>query len=152
MQRFRISQIVFGILKEFCYVSGTSRKSEIEFVEISKLSSNKLSKVLNSSHEVSNDSRNSFRKSQKVLGIFKHFLEVSKSCRKSEKVSEALNIFRKFQTVFGNLKQFAAVSMSCWGSKTILRIFKKFSVLSKSVCTAITRCARKIDTLSQNSY
>ena len=82
VQRFRISQIVFGILKQFCYMSGTSRKSEIEFVEISKLSSNKLSKVLNSSHEVSNDSRNF----ETIFGSLKKFLELSNISWKFQKV------------------------------------------------------------------
>ena len=135
VQRFWISQIVFGILKHISYMSGTFRKSEIEFPWSFKWFSGLW---------------NSFRKSQKVLGTFKHFLEVSKSCRKSQKILEASNSSRKYQTVLENLKQFPVVSMSCWGCKTVLQIFKKFSVLSESVCTAITRCARKIGTLSQN--
>ena len=100
-------------------------------------------------------------KFQVILGTLKQYSEVSKSSwnfqtflgsfkKLSQKILEASNVFRKFQTVHGNLKQFPVLSMSCWGSKTILRIFKKFSVLSESVCTAITRCARKIGTLSQN--
>ena len=38
LQRSRISQIVFGILKQFSDMSDTSRKSEIDFVEISRSS------------------------------------------------------------------------------------------------------------------
>ena len=101
----------------------------------------KCSQKLTQFQEVSHSFRkflDSSRKSQTVLGSFNQFSEVSNSSRNSRTVlgilkqfSEFLNSSWKSKTVFGSFKQFLKLSCSR-GSKKVVGIFKKFSVLSRA--------------------
>ena len=101
------------------------------------------------------DSPEVFSVSDTVLRSVKQFLDSFQTVLGTlKKLSDISNSSRNFETVLGSFKKFSKVSKnSSQKSQTasgtfhkvsgvwkIIGIFKNFSVLSESVCTAITRC------------
>ena len=132
-------------LTQFLEVSNSFQKFETVLRSLKQ-----FSEVLNSSWKsqtVLGSFKQCSRKSQTVLDSLKQLSEVSKNPPGLKQFSEiGLGVPNSSR----NLKHLSVVSMSCWGSKKILGIFKKLSVLPESVCTAIRRSVAKLGTLQQN--